>query len=285
MRIDITEHREVLQTEFVDVAHRSKELRVQQLWGLNLARMKKKFHSRTMRVAELYVRWWNLLQEDAPSIAACRELGFSIQSGIERIRHMWRLFVSTASVPPSVLALYAKIFECLLGDHHEAAKVREKYAEYAHAGPADNVAFKGCGPDEGIVEVSAVRGHTGEVMSYNLVFSQISGYVPGELIKMDIDLMIPEIYREAHKKAFGRCRELMEYGGKCQTGRKIRAHLLDKSGFLVPVVIKVVDFPHFVNGHSFVAGVSRVMDLEDYSMVHLLLDPRMDVVATSSSTA
>ncbi len=275
----------MLQDEFVNVAHRSEELRVQQLWSLNLARLKGKFHARIMCVAELYVRWWNLLQEAAPNIAACRELGLNIQQGIVHVREMWHLFVSTSSVLPSMLGLYVHFYQHLIGDPHKAAKIREKYDEYIHTagGLSESITFRGCGPDDGIIEVSAKRDSMGEIVAYNRSFCQMTGYVPGELLKTNILGVMPEIYRAAHTRALEECGRVVEYGGKWSLAKNVRVHLLCKSGYVVPAVLKIVDLPHFVNGHSFVAGMSRVKEFENYNVVRLLLDPKLGIAATSSS--
>ena len=275
-----------MQTEFVDVAHKSGEIRAQQLWGLNIARLKTKFHAKIMLVADMYVRWWNLIQEPAPNICSFRELGHNIRAGISQAKQLWRTFVKTSSIHISALGLYVRFFEQILGDKRKAARLKEKYGEYTSAGKVNDgsLAFKSCGPDEGIVEISAKREKMGTVVSHNRAFCQISGYYPGELLNANITVLMPEIYREAHKSALERCCKTVEAGGKCDLDKGIRAHLLNKGGFLVPIVIKIVDLPHFVNGYSFVAGVSVSAEFRDYTQVNLLLDLQFCILATSSST-
>ncbi len=280
---NINRDRQMVQREIVDTSYLRREVRDRQLWSLNLSRLRGKFHARIIRAAEMYVRWWNLLLEPAPDLNAFRELGAGIQKKIEQAKKLWHTFVRTGSVSAAVLGVYTRFYGQLLGDVKKAERLREKHGEALEAKAGGNSEFDQKGCDEGIVEVSAKSTTRGEVVGYNRAFSQITGYLPGELLKTNLTTIMPEIYREAHSKAMGACCVALEFGEEYDMQRKFASYLLDKGRHLVPVRIKIVDLPHFVNGYSLVAGVSRTHGFGDYGVVHLLVDPGLLVTAVSSS--
>eukprot|EP01022_Parablepharisma_sp_SALTPOND_P015274 TRINITY_DN2144_c0_g1_i1.p2 TRINITY_DN2144_c0_g1~~TRINITY_DN2144_c0_g1_i1.p2 ORF type:complete len:304 (-),score=29.68 TRINITY_DN2144_c0_g1_i1:2229-3140(-) len=93
---------------------------------------------------------------------------------------------------------------------------------------------------------------------------------------------MPSIYREVHSKEMEKCTQKLDYGeGICAIRKE--TFMLHKSGYILPVVLKIVDSPHIMNGYAFIASVVVPKEDKDYSTAYLLLNPEKTITGITSN--
>jgi PAS domain S-box-containing protein len=246
-------------------------------------RMQRKFRSKILESAEIYARWWDLLQESSPAFPIFAELGITLLNCVEFVKKLWNRIKHSAVIPKDAFSLYVLFCENLEADPEKARRLRQKYGNENVKAIRDDFTMAGYSENgECIVSVSAKKDTVGDVIGCNKAFSQVTGYVTTELLGKKLTKVIPSVYQKAHDEAFKRCSAMIEYGEKCESWSK-STYIQMKSGYIVPVKIRVIDFPHFANNSVFIAAISVPKKERMYRTAHFLLDPEKFIVAMSSS--
>lgn len=250
--------------------------------------MQRKFRTRILRTAEMHVRWWDLLQESSPDLLTFLSLGTSLLAATREIKHMWRELRRSSAIHSSVLSVYARFCGRIQDDKRKAARLVHKYGEEGSR-RLDETALAATGQtgsDEGVIAVSARKETLGQIITCNKAFSQIAGYIQPELTGRPVTSLMPSIYRDMHAAVMEKCCAKIERGESDQQkaqSTKYCLQILHKAGYIVPVTMRLVDAPHFINGHSFVASVTRTKEATGYGQAYLILDTERRIVAFTSS--
>ncbi len=269
--------------EKADVTGNERKESINPIVFLKQSHTETKFQDIVEKVARLHIRFWDLLQEKCPSNEEFEELGFTLLKETEKLARAWEVLKSKASLPSGIIGLYAKFTEEVGQDPAKARDIRELLGNSHGASKSDFLLFYAVN-GAAVLGLSAVAQTQGLVRHCNMAFCQLSGYTVDELTNMSMELLMPSIYRENHSRIFLQQSRLASAEHPFQAQEKV-AFLLHKSQYIIPVVVKTVAGPNYLNGYVFVATMTLNKDWNSHSMIHILLNPAKRIVACSSSTA
>ncbi len=249
---------------------------------LKQSHIETKFQELVEIVARLHIRFWDLLQEKCPSNEEFEEVGFALLRETDKLARSWDVLKAKASLPSSIVALYGKFIEEVGQDPSHARDIRELLETSHCASQTDFLLFHATN-GAAVLAISAVAQTHGLVRHCNMAFCQLSGYSVEELTSMPVEHLMPSIYRAVHSRLLLHQSQMAGADRPLEMAEKT-VFLLHKSQHIVPIVVKVVAGPNFLNGYVFVATLTLNKDWNSHSMIHILLNPAKAIVAHSSST-
>jgi len=240
-----------------------------------------KFKTCAENCVQAYSCFWNIMQERLPQFEMFMLAGFEVLACNSLLEKQWEGFRKRKCIPLGSLRLYAMLCDNILEDPNKASEIREFLHEAKETTHDDSLlayAKNGCA----VLTVSGEGEDFGKILKYNLAFSQITEYDPFELSHKPLDLLIPHIYRDSHKKAMLQHFRLSETNLSAITAEK-HVFMYTKSRHIIPVIIKIVETPNYVNGYTYVASVILDKDNSIYSKLNILVNNEQEIVSISSS--
>lgn len=199
-----------------------------------------------------------------------------------KIDKIWDSIKRRKRIPLESLRLYARFTNQIQEDiakTNEALEYLHEAKEFSH----DNMAsYSASG--EGVIMISADEINYGNIIQYNAGFAQLAGFSLQELKFTPISALIPEIYRDSHKEAFDKIIKLM-HAEKQELNTHKRVFLQDRSRYLIPIIIMIVEMPNYMNGYKCMAVISRDKELIQYDLVHILVDTNSNITGVTSNAS
>ena len=227
-----------------------------------------------------YIRFWDILQERYPLFSEFEKWGCAILDEEKNVENIWQGLREKKAVPIIVLLVYSSYAEKVLNDQLKAKSIKT-YLQEAIPSANKNIVLNHASHGDGVVAVHSRGEMKGYIESANSEFSKISGYSPESLKNLSLTALIPEIFREAHLASFTNSIFCIESGDDIKLDEK-RVFMLHKSQYIVPIKMKIVEFPNFANDFNFLAIINLDKERNDSSYLHILLDPNYAVSAISS---
>ncbi len=252
---------------------------------LRQSRIEGKFRRIVEETTMLQSRFWYLMQEKIPSSEAFEEVGFAILRTRLAMERSWTTLRLAGRVSIEIAGLYASYMREVECDKAKASADLDNWNISRNAFSRNNVlrSYAAIG-GTAVIAVSAQVQSLGKIKLYNSAFCALSGYLPEELVGLDLDTLTPSIYREVHRAAMSLKSAAF---GSVENDFRVEERsvfLLLKSKCVIPVLVKLVGAPNLLNDYMFIATVSMRKDLDGYSSVHLLLGPDKCLRDFTSST-
>lgn len=105
---------------------------------------------------------------------------------------------------------------------------------------------------------------------------------PNDLIGFHLEKLIPQIYRERHYSEFSQACFQLQMEQVIEFDQKV-VFIQNKAGYIVPVIIRIVAAPNLGNDYCFYAKILKDKANNDFSIIHILTDPKRKLVSLSSS--
>jgi len=225
-------------------------------------------------------QFYDMLIDNDPSYEKFKMLGISIKKTTSQIKTLWRNLKKTnVKLSMKTLATYAEYYESILLDSNKAQKLRSHMFDDAIAIEGD-ILQQYAGSGDAVVSVLAKD--TGVINKHNSVMCELTGYIKEELVGMPVERLIPNIIQEIHRTGYNET--ILLSINEQLSGFETRQTLLrKKSGYLIPVIMKIVAAPNYVNSQSFIVRFSKDTSCDAFNVVHILVDPTKNIVAISSS--
>ncbi|MDR3547362.1 MAG: PAS domain S-box protein [Candidatus Pacebacteria bacterium] len=245
--------------------------------------IEKKFNALVENSARLYRGFWDLLQEKYPCGEQFEQLGFGILQSKWQLEKEWQVLQRAGAVPANVVSLYSRFVEHVEQDKGKAKLVRSCVHTANTSGQIEFLLYHATN-GAGVVTISALAKSNGLVRNYNGAFCRLTGYLQDELVNRPMEKLLPSIYRRNHAEEL-RLRSVLLEAGECDTltDNEKPVFLLHKSQYLMPVIVKVVVSPNYLNGYVFVATVASNKEWDVFDQVHILLNREKVIVAMTSS--
>jgi len=227
-----------------------------------------------------YSHFWDLLQDASPIYEKFYNCGCRIIKNDKIIRSIWtQLLENKYKIGSMTRILYYKYKNEVQFDKTDLDDL--SFIENFHRESLLNIAELEM--DAGIISISAKAGLLGTILNANSCFCQLSGFTKEELRNSHQEKFIPSIFRELHQNAF----EIECYFCECGIYRiheSKEKFLLNKSGYIIPISMQIVDGPSILNSYCFVGKIKRSHKrIYDYDNIHILCNPNGIITEISSS--
>ena len=176
--------------------------------------------------------------------------------------------------------LYSSYTEYVKNDQIRAKNIRT-YLHEAIPSATGNIMQSHASHGEGIIVVHSRGEMKGYIQFANCEFSKISGYTAESLKNLSLSALVPDVFRQAHSTAFEKSLFILESGNDILKDEK-KVFMLHKSQFIVPIKMKIVEYPNFSNDFNFLAAINLDKERNDCNYLHILLDSNYVISAMSS---
>ncbi len=241
-----------------------------------------KFCDTIERCVILREHFYDMLVDTEPEYDKFVMLGFAIKQASSRIKAQWRsLKKSNSRLSLRMLATYSGYHEQILQDLEKAAKLRSSMLEEGIVAEGDILTQYS---DGGSSVVAVTMNAQGEaiIVKHNCAFSELSGYTKDELTNTAVEKVVPRVLQPLHHRGFDYAEAQVRNERPMNFTHKATL-MLHKSGYLVPIVHRVVATPNYINGYSFIAKLGRDKGNNSYNVLHFLTDESRNIVNVSSS--
>lgn len=230
----------------------------------------------------IHERFWDMLADNEPSYEYFLSLGLLIKSLDKRIKILWKhLKKSNIKLTFKILSIYASYIENILQDIEKSNQLRKLMAVFGVLTDGD-LLLKHADNGDAVIAVNASVQNIGRIRKHNYSFCELTGYTKEELYNIPLEAVIPAIYRESHyAKYTNTCFALQNEQTFEFEQRSL--FILHKSGFIIPVVLRIVSSPSLANSYCFIARLTKDKLCNEFNTVHILTNPQYIITATSSS--
>ena len=213
----------------------------------------------------------------------------------KKLKKKWNIFSTSDQIgshlnenqillSKSAILLYAKYIELVNNDMNTANQTREMALNQANSLEVYNSEEGLAKSENGYLSVSANKTNVEQIISCSVGFCRISGYTKRELLQNKLSIILPSFLRESHSKWIKEECVCCENGGGILVNKEktimAQSFLKHKNGFIIPVLVKIVEAPHFLNNYCFIAQIS--LKRKDVDMVYIITDNEFRVEERSS---
>lgn len=240
--------------------------------------------------SQLHTKFWNYLTEDVNDLGKLSEIGSQINVTLALIEEHWEKMQRYKQNSPSIIRLYANFLMEVLNDkegHKELMKsISEGKAVADDAYDLDNndeaqelhkFAEGGCG-----VIVATGDNAIGKITKINMSVCSIFGYTKQELIGKDMEILIPKLYAEKHKKLAETALDKID---DKSIFRERHVYAKHKAGYIILIDKTIKAIPSIVNNWQYVVCVERDKKKVGLSFASILIDLNTNITDVSFSKA
>ncbi|MDR3547441.1 MAG: hypothetical protein P4M11_04060 [Candidatus Pacebacteria bacterium] len=232
--------------------------------------------------AMLREHFYDLLVDNEPSYEKFVMLGFAIKQTSARIKELWHsLKRSNTRLSLRMIVAYSGYHEQILQDAERAAKLRSNMLEEGVITEGDMLMQYAENGDAVAAVTTDSEGHA-TIVKHNCAFSELSGYTKEELANMPLERLIPKVCLPIHEAAFNKA-VVMARSEKPMSFEQRPTVMLHRSGYIVPVIQRVVATPSYINSYCFIVKICKDKANNVYNLVHILADEARNIVGLSSS--
>eukprot|EP01022_Parablepharisma_sp_SALTPOND_P017247 TRINITY_DN2718_c2_g1_i1.p1 TRINITY_DN2718_c2_g1~~TRINITY_DN2718_c2_g1_i1.p1 ORF type:complete len:672 (-),score=48.85 TRINITY_DN2718_c2_g1_i1:6385-8400(-) len=238
-----------------------------------------KFTQKVEANAGLYRRFWGILEERNPDYDLFENISFEILRRNDELEETWKEFKTQDSLSVTVVFLYGAYCERIQWDFSKAEEVRE-FLQQAKSSRHGKL-FRNC-LGNALVTLHGSLENLGYIQQYNSAFCSMFGYTKDELLNIPLSVIIPAIYRKSHEAALMNSYHQIE-AGKTPEMKEAPVFVVCKNKYILPVILKMLEYPNFANGNLYVASLTTNKHLISHDVMHLLLDPTKSLAGVSSN--
>lgn len=240
--------------------------------------------------AQLHTKFWEYLSENVTDLSKLSEVGSEINSTLALIEEHWSRMQRYKQIPAKIIRLYAAFLEQVLNDK-EGSKDLMKSVTEANGVVDDEVysmdskeeyqeinkfAEGGCG-----VIIASGEGSSGKIAKVNMSLCSIFGYAKSDLIGKHINVLLPKLYIETHKKLI---EDALEKEEERNTYKENHVYGLHTSGYIMAIDKTIKAFPSIVNNWQYVVCVKSDKKKSDGVIATVLVDKELRITDVSFRT-
>ncbi len=235
-----------------------------------------------VKSTELHIQFYTLLSETQPSYDRFLSVGISLMAMLKRVAMTWkRLKRSSAKLSLSLLNSYSSYCCWVLGNDHKASLIRQARTAFS-VSSGDDLLLSYAENGAAVVVVGTLPPHVGLLRRCNQAFCELSGYPQTAIVNQPLELVIPQAYKQQHTQKLELACALTEFGYS-PVLQLDSAFILHKSGYIRPIVLRLVTSADYTNGYCFIGRMAKDTSRSDPYTVHLLSDSKGYITDLSSS--
>ncbi len=237
-----------------------------------------------------YAQLWDTLQCNPPSYERFVALGFAFTRLNRRIKGIWKNMYTAASkgvlrsISAKFCVLYYMYAQQILHDEKDATMAHEMNDRPELLIQGDSMT-QHMGSGNAVAAISASAKDLGQIKTFNSALCELTGYCKDELKGMQMERLVPTIYRGRHRKELEVQCGFMDGGegnSECSCMMLRGSFIQHKSQHIASVSIQVMGMPNYTNDYCFLIRIRK--HPEEYNVLHLLVQSDGLIVCTSSST-
>lgn len=223
-----------------------------------------------------------MLADNEPSYEKFLSLGFLIKKTNERTKMVWKnIKKSNYKLSYKVMAVYIAYSEKILQDSDKVARLKNLVLTTGLRAEG-NILMRHATNGDAVIGVCATKQDIGKITLCNSALSELTGYLKEELNQFPLENLMPQMYREMHYKEFARVCFDSQFDINTKYEQK-NVFLLHKSGYILPVIIRIVASPNISNEFNFIARIIKDKSCNSHSVVHILTDLNHNITDITSS--
>ena len=229
--------------------------------------------------ANLYIKLWNILNEQRPNYCLLENTGLKMIKRSEKLEKIWAIVKNKDYLSVNTLWLYALYCYKILTDVKKAEEINELIQGTKVVNTHTKLAYSSDSP---LITVSGVQNDLGIIKKYNAAFCSVTGYAKNELIDRPITKIIPSIYLEVHNKGISNASIKIESGHKLNA-MEYSVFILCKNHYIIPLILRIIEFPDFSNNYGFIVAFGINKSMIRFDLMHLLFDKNKKLISVSSN--
>ena len=262
--------------------------------GVIMSQEERKFLAILEKLTQQYINVWIILQDGRPSQDRFLEALNQLMEKERVLNKKWQSMLEIKArndymfLSLQGLQFYAKFLESVAQDQYASKEVISIMTSQSRAVVSQKFDIKALGDcsseGDAILAVSAEAKRFEEITACSASFSALSGYSEQELKNKKVSfLLLPEI-QELHSKAVLNECHYCESGGDRITRREyMKTYLVTKSKFIIPVVVRVLSIPSFINDYNFIALIKYNKMENAHNVIHFIANKELEITAFTSS--
>ncbi|EGR33954.1 PAS domain S-box family protein, partial [Ichthyophthirius multifiliis] len=197
----------------------------------------------------LYLEFWNKLQEEQPDIRKLLILGSKINKMVGKVKQLYSELEEMNQNNIKILNCYYFFLKEIVNNNTEGNRILEKI-EYVQKNSQINKQFseKKIKYDQNtsIIQISGNINTLGQITNTNNETSKLLGFSKNELLEQNIQKIMPKIYGDFHNSF------ILQYLNTSVSkimGKEDRIVMfLDKKGYIIPCILMVKVLPNLNEG-------------------------------------
>lgn len=213
-----------------------------------------------IKAIQLHIKFWSLLTDELCELGTLAELGLNINTTLALVEEHWdRMQRYKQKNSLKVVRQYANFMKQVLNDKEGCKELLKNVNEDKDEGEEafefdKNGQLLGLGKfTEGgySVIVASGRGEPGKISLVSMGIPSLFGYSKAELLKKDIDILMPKLLAQKHKK-------LIKESVEKQDDKKEKiVWAKHKTGYVFTVEKQIKAFPSISNNWQFIVRLRK----------------------------